>query len=207
MFEKYHKIQSIYKRDDSGSFILNEFSRPEFEYLFDCEWIGTEKIDGTNIRIHRYEDGTIEYAGRTDKAQIPEFLKERLDELIANTNFDVIFDGSSFTLFGEGFGNRIQKVGQKYIADGVDFILFDVRIGDWWMKRDDVNTLAEKLGWKSVPVIFKGTLRDALTLVRGGFYSGVGSLQAEGLVLTPAVDLFARNGNRIITKIKTKDFK
>lgn len=207
MFEKYHKIQSIYKRDDSGSFILNEFSRPEFEYLFDCEWIGTEKIDGTNIRIHRYEDGTIEYAGRTDKAQIPEFLKERLDELIANTNFDVIFDGSSFTLFGEGFGNRIQKVGQKYIADGVDFILFDVRIGDWWMKRDDVNTLAEKLGWKSVPVIFKGTLRDALTFVRGGFYSRVGSLQAEGLVLTPAVDLFARNGNRIITKIKTKDFK
>lgn len=207
MFEKYHKIQSIFKRDGQGRFIMYEFSCPEFEYLFDNEWIGTEKIDGTNIRIHRYEDGTIEYAGRTDKAQIPEFLKERLDELIANTNFDAIFGGSSFTLFGEGFGNRIQKVGQKYIANGVDFILFDVRIGNWWMQREDVNEIADKLGMKRVPVVFRGNLSDAMDMVENGFQSRIGNVQAEGLVLTPAVDLFARNGNRIITKLKTKDFK
>ena len=36
-----------------------------------------------------------------------------------------MFLDNRFTLFGEGYGVKIQK-GEKYIKDGVDFILFDV---------------------------------------------------------------------------------
>jgi len=31
--------------------------------------------------------------------------------------------------------------------------------------------------------------------------------EPEGIVARPAVDLFSRNGSRIITKIKAKDFR
>ena len=35
--------------NEEGSFL--SFSKPEFEYLAKSIWVGTEKIDGTNIRI------------------------------------------------------------------------------------------------------------------------------------------------------------
>lgn len=48
---EYHKINSIYKRDEKTKEFTNEFSLPEFEYLKHNLWEFTEKIDGTNVRI------------------------------------------------------------------------------------------------------------------------------------------------------------
>lgn len=209
---KYPKINSVYKRNDQGNF-TGEFSQPEFEYLFHNEWEGTEKIDGTNIRIH-WDGKGFQIAGRTDKAQIPEHLFNRLSEICSEELFHSVFEKKEdgpldITLFGEGFGNRIQKVGSKYLNDEVDFILFDVKIGPWWMKRSEVVHISQQLGIKVVPTIIYGTLEEAIEYVKWGFPSKVAynELQAEGLVLTPKIDLFARNGQRIITKIKTKDFQ
>ena len=54
--------------------------KPAVEYLKDNIWQFTEKVDGTNIQV--YWDGhKVEFAGRTDKAQIPSHLMERLEEL------------------------------------------------------------------------------------------------------------------------------
>lgn len=205
--EKYHKINSLFKRDEKGNFIFDQFSTPEFKYLYENEWVGTEKIDGTNIRIH-WNGEKAEIGGRTDSAQIPAFLVNRLQELVETFNWQEVFpDAEEVTLFGEGYGAKIQKVGGLYKPDGVDFILFDVKIGHWWMKREAVNEIAEKLAIESVPVIFRGTLAEAIEFVKPGFDSTIGNAKAEGLVLVPAVDLFARRGDRIITKLKTKDFK
>ena len=57
-----------------------------------------------------------------------------------------------------------------------------------------------------VPIIGRGTLIEAADLVRNGFTSKWGDFTAEGLVMRPAVDLLNRRNNRIITKIKYKDF-
>lgn len=206
MFQKYHKINSLFKRDDKGNFIMGQFSCPEFEYLFDNKWLGTEKIDGTNIRIH-WNGEKFEIGGRTDNAQIPAFLVNRLQELVAGFDMKAVFpDAEDVILFGEGYGARIQKAGGLYKPDGVDFILFDVKIGHWWMKRETVNEIANQLGISAVPVIFHGTLSEAMDMVRAGFDSSIGTAKAEGLVLVPEVDLFSRRGDRIITKLKTKDF-
>ena len=205
-FEKYHKINSLFKRDNKGNFITGQFSCPEFEYLFDNQWVGTEKIDGTNIRIH-WNGTEFDIQGRTDNAQTPPFLMERLEEMVAGFDMKAVFpDAEDVVLFGEGYGAKIQKAGGLYKPDGVDFILFDVKIGPWWMKREAVNEIAEKLGILAVPVIFRGTLSEAMDMVRVGFDSTIGTAKAEGLVLTPEVDLFARRGDRVITKLKTKDF-
>lgn len=211
---EYPKIQSLFKRDDKGNF-TSDLSKDEFAYLFANEWVGTEKIDGTNIRIgYNPEIGDFEVKGRTDKAQIPEFLKETLDMYIScwrNKKFEETFPDldAEVILFGEGYGEKIQKNGKKYTGSGTDFILFDVKIGNWWLKREDVEKVADSLSVKVVPTLFKGALSQAMDLVAEGFTSQVARehMQAEGLVLTPSVPLFERNGSRIITKLKTKDFK
>ena len=43
-------------------------------------------------------------------------------------------------------------------------------------------------------------------MVRKGFKSFWGDFRAEGLVVRPGADLLDRHGNRVITKIKHKDF-
>jgi ATP-dependent RNA circularization protein (DNA/RNA ligase family) len=203
---EYHKINSLFKRGDKGEFLFDKFSTPEFEYLYKNGWIGTEKIDGRNTRIH-WDGEKVALGGRTENSQIPAFLVNKLQELTDSFNWQEVFpDADDVTLFGEGYGAKIQKPGKLYKPDGVDFILFDVKIGHWWLKREAVNEIAEKFGIDSVPIIFRGTLEEAIEVVKNGFDSSIGTAKAEGMVLVPSVDLFARNGNRIITKLKTKDF-
>jgi len=204
--KEYHKINTIFKRDGRGNILEDIFSIPEIEYLKNNSWIFTEKIDGTNIRIIWTEE-KVTIGGKTDNAQIPSFLISRLQDLFPLEKFSESFQDSSVCLYGEGYGSKIQKGGGNYIPDGVDFILFDVWIDGWWLKRQDVEQIADKFGIKIVPIVGIGTLSEAIDITRKGFNSVFGNFLAEGLVIKPRVDLFTRNGNRVVTKIKHKDFK
>ena len=206
--EQYTKIQTVFKRDqgnNSKTLLIGQYSLPEFEYLKDLPWVFTEKVDGTNIRI-KHTPGNTEFAGKTDNAQIPAVLVGKLrnifDPLSAKLT-EVFPEG--VCLYGEGFGPKIQKGGGNYGAEQ-DFVLFDVKVGEWWLQRKDVEDVAEKLGLKVVPIIGEGTLDDMIQLVRNGITSKWGAFQAEGIVALPNVELRTRDNSRIITKLKTKDF-
>lgn len=207
--KKYHKIQSIFKRDEqTHKFIVGKYSEPEFAYLKSNKWVFTEKIDGTNIRI--YWDNLTEnlaFGGRTDNAQVPTKLYSRLGEIFTAEKFSYLYPGISMTLYGEGYGAKIQKGGGNYIPSAVDFILFDVLIGDWWLKREDVEKIANNLDIKVVPIVDEGTLFDAINSIIAGLKSQWGDFLAEGIVLRPKVELKDRAGRRVITKLKHKDFE
>ena len=200
---EYHKINTIFKRDQQGKLLIGQYSMPELEYLADNVWQFTEKIDGTNIRI-MWDGQRVTYGGKTDNAQIPAFLVTRLQELFTADKFAIW--NAPVCLYGEGYGAKIQKAGINYKPDGTDFILFDVWINGWWLKWDDVIDVANKMEIHHVPVIGEGTLSNAIDLTQTGFNSTFGGFIAEGLVIKPIVDLFCRNGERIIAKIKHKDF-
>lgn len=206
--KQYHKIQTVFNRDPETKFktvIDGEFSTSEFDYLKNNKWVFTEKVDGTNIRV-MFDNGGITFGGKTDNAQIPAFLVARLQDVFLPqlTKFQAHFpDGVCF--YGEGYGAKIQKGGGNYRSNQ-DFVLFDVKIGEWWLKRIDVENVAEKFDIDVVPIIGTGTLYDMVSVVRGGFNSRWGCFPAEGIVARPYVELFARDGQRIITKIKLKDF-
>lgn len=218
--KQYHKIQTVFKRDEKTKQIVEgNYSMPEFEYLKDNEWVFTEKVDGTNIRV-MYTGAGVSFGGKTDDAQMPVFLLYKLQELFEGTAkrqlFKQIFEQPNnegeipepqVCLYGEGYGAKIQKGGGNYISDGVDFVLFDVKIGDWWLQREDVEDIAEKFGLKVVPIIGKGTLQDAIEMTRKGFNSQWGNFIAEGVIAKPSVELKTRRGDRIITKIKHRDFR
>jgi len=206
----YHKIQTVFKRDPETKFktlLEDEYSLPEFEYLKDNEWIFTEKVDGTNIRI-MFQDGKITFGGKTDRAQIPNQLVNKLNEKILPLldKFVEIFNDAEVCLYGEGYGAKIQKGGGNYRADQ-DFVLFDIKIGHWWLKREDVEDIANKLNLDVVPIIGSGSLKELVEYVKTGFSSKWGDFLAEGIVARPENELLARSGNRIITKLKHKDFR
>ena len=207
---EYHKIDTLFERDEkTKKLIIGKFRNPAVEYLKDNEWIFTEKVDGTNIRV--YWDGhKVTFGGRTDKAVIPEHLLERLNELFGgNANeeiFEQHFGEKEVILFGEGYGPKIQE-GSTY-RDNVDFILFDVMIGENYLSRENVEEIATYFNLDIVPILLKGTIQEGIDYVLNYKKSMVAKHGAklEGLVGRPAIELRDRAGKRIICKIKNIDF-
>lgn len=204
---EYPKINTIWKRDERGRIIEGDFAMPEFAFLKDCEWEWTEKVDGTNIRIGWDGAGHVEFGGRTDNAQLHAGLVEALRAMFADTSrFEEQFGTNEAVLYGEGYGAGIQKGGGLYSPDKT-FVLFDVKVGDWWLLRDDVEEVAAKFGIKVVPVVGHGPLSWAVETVRAGLPSAWGEFTAEGLVGRPrGTEMFSRRGDRMLAKIKTRDF-
>lgn len=207
---EYNKIETIFERDTDGSkkLIEGKFRNPAVEFLKNNVWTFTEKIDGTNIRVH-WDGHKVAFAGREDKTQIPAHLYERLDELFGgNENeelFEQMFGEREVYLFGEGYGPKIQKGGQY--RDTVDFILFDVMICGNYQPKETIEELAKAFNIDCVPIIFEGTIDEAVSFVKTKPKSTFGTAMMEGLVGKPKVELKDRVGNRIIIKIKVCDFE
>ena len=150
--------------------------------------------------------------GRTDNAQLYAPLVRRLQELFPVDKF-VGLELPPLTLYGEGYGANIQKGGGNYIPDGVDFVLFDVLIDGWWLDDENMRDIANKLDIQAVSIVRFGTLRGVIGYMtqQGGVTQAFSELSPnalmEGFVGKPTTDLFNRKGERIITKLKYKDFK
>jgi len=209
----YHKINGPFKRDMSiktKPLIIGEWSIPEFKLLKDIDWVSYEKIDGMNIRV-MYDGEQVTFGGRTEKAMIPAHLLEMLGKTFTIERMKGVFpdreEGQTVTIFGEGTGYKIQK-GCKYFNNEkiVSLIMFDAKIGHWYLKDTDVNIIANSFGLTTAPFVKIGTLDELFEIVRNGLKSNYGDFNAEGIVAKPALNLFDRGGRRIITKIKHKDF-
>lgn len=192
---------------------------------FEC----TEKVDGTNMSIyiipemgpidpnggspkHEYK---MEVHGKTEKAQLNPKLLENIyrkwpiEKLVEVFSKDGVGPTDTIILYGEGYGAGIQK-GGNYIKNDVDFRLFDVQIGKFWLEREALEDIASKLSMDIVPVIGEMTIDEAIEYVKKGFKSTIAEnkdYDAEGLVLKFPMGLLKRNGGRIMTKIKTCDFR
>lgn len=212
---EYPKIQTIWKRDERGRIVRGDWSLSEFEYLRNLVWEWTEKVDGTNIRV-MWNGHAISYGGKTDNTQIPTQLANHLIETFAplasqfaetwpdDTDGDAL--PSRIVLYGEGYGKGIQKGG--VYAPTQRFVLFDVRAGCWWLRRPDVVRVAAAFGLEVVPLCGQGTLPEMADCVQGGGpISQWGAFQAEGMVARPATELCCRSGERVICKIKARDFR
>lgn len=210
MMKEYHKIETLFERDTTGTkkLIPGKWRNETVEYLSTAEWEFTEKIDGTNIRVH-WDGHKVTFGGRTERAQIPASLVSFLTNTFGGeTNaqlFEQKFGDTEVTLYGEGYGPGIQGVGGLYRED-VSFILFDVLIGDFWLKRDSVVDIAKTFGVDAVPVVGHGTLEDAMLYVNKQPTSKIGSAPMEGIVARPGVEVRDRMGRRVIVKIKVRDF-
>lgn len=243
----YPKIETLFERDEHFHVDTQRIRCPEFTQI--ARWLVTEKIDGTNIRVsleRNSPDWSVRFYGRTDNAQIPTFLLSYLQDTFGRDDLkglwrgrqncelcggsglighppsgcSCIDGGYSITLYGEGYGERIQKGGGGY-REGVSFRLIDVLVGGmWWLDWLNVCDIAEKLGIKTVPLLPDITgMWDIVDEVRLPFASTVsfeerpkpeGGLKtvryAEGIVARTNPYLFDKHGRPLRWKLKTKDF-
>jgi ATP-dependent RNA circularization protein (DNA/RNA ligase family) len=205
---EYHKIETLYERDEATHRLKPELILKNRVYGIVNPWIWTEKIDGTNIRVI-WKDGKLAFGGKTDNAQIHSELVKWLYEHITPEKLAAAFspDVTDAVIYGEGFGAGIQKGGGLYSATK-QLIVFDVKIGGWWLSDENMRDVAQKLNLQAVPLIGEMTLAEATEKVRVGFKSAVGAglAQAEGMVGRPIEALFDKKSSRLIVKLKTKDF-
>jgi hypothetical protein len=200
-YDRYVSIKNIFKKD--GTFFL-----PEFECLQDCQWIWTEKLDGMNIRVVLDDDmdNVVEFLSRRDETHIPKpllkYLRNTLD--VESVREQAGLYGEGLCLYGEGVGSGIRK-GAKYGSKQF-FVLFDVQTDYGWVSRPEMLDIAARLGVPTAPVVFVGTVAEAIKRVRWGLGSEYGPFFAEGLVGRPCLELRDRYGQRIMTKIKHRNF-
>lgn len=209
--KKYEKIETVFERDTMGTKKLKYwcYRNNAVKYTAWNEWQWTEKIDGTNVRVH-WDGHKVSFSGRTDNSQLPSPLLNRLIDIFGGTDteelFEQLFGEKDVILFGEGYGKKIQAVGSKYIPDGVDFILFDVCVNDTYLDREEVENIALAFRISAVPVVLVGTINDAINYVMTKPKSTIGTAPMEGLVGRPVVELKDKNGKRLIVKVKVCDF-
>lgn len=209
--KEYHKIETLFERDMEGSkkLIEGKFRNPVVEFLKDNKWQFTEKVDGTNIRVH-WDGHKVFFGGRTDSAQIPTVLMYALnDKFMGIQNeelFEQKFGATPVTFYGEGYGEKIQNGGNY--REGVGFILFDILIGDIWLERENIEEIAKAFDVPVVPIVLEGTIQDAVNYVKNSPKSIIASKEkeSEGLVGKPSVEVKDRRGDRVIVKVKVKDF-
>ena len=210
---EYPKIETLYDRDErTHKVIPGKIRMPEFELV--SRWLVTEKIDGTNIRVH-LKHGEVMYGGRTDAAQLHASLVEWLRTQLPAEKVRAAFDpGVEAILFGEGYGPKIQKGGGLYRSD-VSFRLFDVLVvtpdRDWWLTFPNVSDVAAKLEIETVPVLGASlTFEEAIALVRRPSLvartDGGAGCDQEGIVCRTDPLLFTRRGDRVMWKLKARDF-
>jgi len=212
--QEFPKIETLYNRDEhTHKVIPSQLRLREFGHI--KEWVISEKIDGTNVRIG-YHDHTIELGGRTDQAQMPMVLVEYLRQTFTDERMGKVFDDeSSVTLFGEGYGEKIQS-GGRY-RSGVSFRLFDVLVGSWWLERDTIIDIAAQLSILVVPSFgsidrLPQSVDDLKDMIGHDGRSMVAhqdngpGVQAEGIVARTVPLLKTRGGERLIWKLKFRDF-
>lgn len=221
---EYPKINSLWKRsewyfeegkknckdyqDGRQSFIIGNYADECFGNI--KKWSVEEKVDGTNIRII-FENGSVRFGGRTKDAQIPCHLLDYLQENFTSSLMQSIFknDDGSFPyviLFGEGYGQKIQSGGNYRKDPG--FILFDVFVSRWWLQRESVKEIADKLNIQMVPQIGVMTEEEIIDFVKSKPLSrcSMNPQMMEGIIARPEPLMMKRNGQPIMFKLKCKEF-
>jgi hypothetical protein len=114
-------------------------------------------------------------------------------------------------IYGEYFGTGVQKGGGRYIQNGNDFLVFDIKQQGWWLPKENRDAICKALGLEQVPFLGHMTLEDIEKMVRGGFATKFDraadpTLIEEGIVARPVIPLCSSNGNRVIVKVKYCDY-
>ena len=225
----YPKIETLFDRDDTFRVDTSRYRRPVYGTI--DRWLVSEKVDGTNIRLvfemdeNPGGDGTEPPAlttaikGKTDNASIPPLLLEHCRQLVSRLTADVgglMLDRglTQYVLYGEGYGPKIQNGGRYRTDQG--FILFDIGVGGGRFLSDDVVTeTAAKFAVPRVPLLYGGEpmpLADIVGMVQSGHASDVADVydptfMAEGVVARTVEPLYDNRGERLMWKLKAKDFQ
>jgi len=114
-------------------------------------------------------------------------------------------------VYGEAYGGKLQGMRETY-GDQLQFIVFEVKVGDLWLNMDKAFGVANYLGLEFVPFkVIPGTpesideamMEPSVVAVRCGITE---PKLREGVVLRPMEEFTLNNGARVIAKHKHPSF-
>jgi len=215
-FTKYGKFSSPFVKDEK--FMNTEELSQKLPI---GNWIKTEKIDGTNIRIiltKPDENGErLTHIGSrklilnpTDKnsKQFMDCLEEvnlhKINEYFKDVNSTII-------IYGEGYGAGVQTGG--IYSSKKNFRVFDIRIGEAYQDFDYVQKVCIDNQLNIVPVLSNvdeityDECIKTLELFKETLIKEGNGGKPEGLVYKFEPVLLNKYKERLIFKVKFKDFK
>lgn len=178
---------------------------PIVGYLSNNLWHYKRKLDGENMRV-QWDGEQALWNGKSDKfvcgAQLTEYMNVTFLEEIFEERFG---RDKKVILFGEHMGEGVQ--GNELGLKGHHFVLYDVNINSIWLKPKDIVEVAVYFGIKTCydyghsPEMSEMNLCAIIKQVADGVFSGW-----EGVVATPVVECRGQKGERVICKIKNRDY-
>lgn len=187
----YMHIDNLYKNQD---------------ILLFKECYALEKVHGTSAHVS-VKDGRLRFfSGGVSHTEFEALWPDK-EALLAS------FHGRDATVYGEAYGGKCQGMSHTYGSE-LRFVAFDVKIGDFWLEVPKAEGFTRQVGipfvpWVRIPTDIKAIdeARDAPSEIarRHGIASAPGG--REGVVLRPLVELLKKNGDRIIAKHKSANFR
>lgn len=211
---KYRKIYTLFERD--SKFKIVDSLEPHLEGITNIKkFVVTEKIDGTNCGIVITPDKQVLIRKRSD------FIKDDKEhhiyyEAINTIDLERIKDyfhdsEATITIFGEACGGSIQKHGTIY-SDEPTFMVFDVQVNNSFFDWLSLKKFCSEVGLKIVPylgdtILEKYTveyMKNVLERCKKYLYD---SEHSEGIVVRSEPPLLNKFGQRMMFKLKFRDFK
>ena len=188
----YLHIDNLYKSQD----IL----------LFKECW-ALEKVHGTSAHVSWHNREVSFFSG----GEKPDKFKALFDEEFLKARFLESVGDQKTTVYGEAYGGKCQGMSSTYGKE-LQFICFDVRIGDSWLAVPNMADFCRGLGLEVVPhrkilatLEYMDIERDFPSEV--AYLRGCGTDRLrEGIVIRPLIEVTKSNGARIIAKHKAETF-
>lgn len=209
--DEYGKQYKKRKLMNTGSF--ETYREPLVALLADKEWVFRRKIDGANIRI-QWDGEQALWNGKTDKFVCGSELTEYMNSTFIEEIFEEKFGRDvKVVIFGEHMGPKVQ--GNELKLDKDEVIIYDVNINGFWQPRENVREIASYFGGRTCYDVmsrpneltpedvsgYRFTLEGLINVTSAGFFNNW-----EGVVATPTVECRNQKNERIIVKVKVKDY-
>lgn len=201
------KLLTLFKRGAYFKVDTLYYSTPEFALI--DNWLVTEKIDGTSVILSLSKTGG-GYYGRTPKSQFnvnqTKFMESETDRLLGKV-WPILstYGLDSIDVYAELVGPDVQ--GNPYALDEHRLYVFDMRAGGYWLNTGSVYPNCDVLDVRRPSVLDNMTTDEVIFLVRGGFQSTINpGVLSEGVVARTDPLLYNNRGDRVMFKLKHKDF-
>lgn len=212
MAHNFQKIYAPFGRANPKDKLVdvNIYSRSWVKMFYEnnVPMLASEKIDGTSVGIV-WDGERISFIGHTEKTQFaPRFL-EYLNSRFGTPEFESVveevFGEKSVILYGEGISKDYNCHYGNIDGEFIFYDVFDTQKGTFY-NRPALDEIAQKLGlkrpWENVM-----TIKEAVEFVKTVPESQLNSdFPMEGLVLRSMPELMTNNHERIICKVKVRDF-
>jgi hypothetical protein len=149
-----------------------------------------------------------------------EFVKLFDAEAIHRKLDEEITSNKHVHIYGEYYGGKMMKMSRTYGGE-MNFVAFEVKIGDCWLNVPKAEKLANSLGlefvyYKLIPVTMEAINAEcddvSVQAIRNGMKENTDHLGfcppvREGIVLRPLEEVVLNSGDRVIAKHKREQFR